>query len=182
MATLDVMKPVLGEQIGRKIAVIARRYRLLDGSGPACRPGAGLCVAAIHDLAGLSGHGLSYIVWEDPRIELLTVASCSVGAVGLVLRKSWARWLALALAARGIGSSGLNIMLGAIVMSLAGPALLILAGLTAWFAYSQGPADHLNIAGYYACFWVPAGVISTIAGASLARPVWRLWHELADRA
>ena len=238
-------------------------------------------------LAEWSGRGLSYEVWESQRIALLVAVACSVGAVGLMLRKSWARWLALAAALGGIGTGGLNIvwtiadpqlltwiqaleisfsaivglalvgpsvraqfesegadglwsssdlavrsirwtvlsqlvaipmllvyawvqpivpqtrgmalvlaavlgvgallcmgrkLLGAIVMSLAGPALLILAGLTAWFAHSRGAPGHLHVAGYYACFWAPAGVISTIAGLRLAKPVWRLWHELADRA
>ena len=249
-----------------------------------------VCLAAvmalgpvIHFFAEASGHGLSYSVWDSQRIGLLCAIACTGGAVGLVLRKAWARWMALAAAIGGVGTSGLNIvntigvqhemtwihavaisfsaivglallgpsvraqferegeqsvwssqdwsvrgiratvlsqlvaipmllvyawlqpivpqtrtmalvlaavlglgalltmgrkLLGALCLVLAGPALLALTAATAWLAHASGDPVNTSIAGYYACFWAPAGLISTLTGLSLIKPVWRLWSQL----
>ena len=234
-------------------------------------------------LADFSGHGLAYPVYESAAIAWLAALVCSVGAVGLVLRRSWARWLALAAALSGLGTSGLNIisslahpdaqtwvyaltltysaivglalvgpsvraqfesegadglwssrelsvrsvrgavlsqlvaipmlmvyawvqpvvpetknaalvlavvlgaaallsmgrkLSGALLLSLGGPALLVLTALSAWLAHVEGEGRELAIIGYYACFWIPAGLVSTFAGVVLARPVLRLWRQL----
>ena len=55
---------------------------------------------------------------------------------------------------------------------------MVLAGVTAWLAHAGGVPGHLNIAGYYACFWGPAGVIATLTGVALIKPVWALWSRL----
>lgn len=237
----------------------------------------------IHFCAEVSGHGLSYSVWDSPRIGLLCALACTTGALGLVLRKAWARWMALAAAIGGVGTSGLNIvntmgiqhemtwihavaicfsaivglallgpsvreqferegeaglwsssdwsvrgiratvlsqlvaipmllvyawmqpivpqtrtmalvlalvlglgalltmgrkLLGALCLVLAGPALLVLTATTAWLAHASGDPVNTSIASYYACFWTPAGLISTLTGLALVKPVWRLWSQL----
>lgn len=234
-----------------------------------------LALAPGLELVGeLSGLRLEYPLWEDRGWAILIALGCTVGAIGLLYRRSWARWMALAGAAAGLGTAGLNgigtllaepgldtwkyalvfsfsatvglalvgpsvraefeaegadgiwsardpvvrwirwsvlstlvaapmlvtyawvqpivaqtevaafvlaivlgvgavlcmarKVLGAVLLTLAGPALLVLTAVTAWLAHGQG---MLDIAGYYACFWVPAGVVSTIAGFMLAKPL-----------
>lgn len=231
----------------------------------------------------LLGHPLDYRVWDSDALGNMCAVVCVVGVVGLLARHSWARWLALAAAAAGIGTSGLNgvgtlaepsmatwvfalsasgsaivgltlagsemrtafesgdkdsvwrspdpivrgirwtlftqliaipmllvygssqaivpatggpaialafvlgaaavlcvrrKILGALLLALGGPALLILTAVTVWQARHGAPFD-LRIAGYYALFWVPAGIVSTVASVVLARPVLRLWRRLS---
>ena len=227
-------------------------------------------------------YALDYPAGLNPRIEVLAALTCTAGSIGVLARKSWARWLALAAALAGMGTGSLNLLgqlgdpsayawvysitvvfsgivgvallgpsvraefetegadgiwsskepavrairwtvlsqlvavpmllvyawsqpivletrtaavvlafvlggaallsmgrklAGPVLLVFGGPALLVLTAVTAWHAQAM-EAPALNIIGYYACFWVPAGVISTVAGCVLARPVLRLWKQL----
>lgn len=271
LAALILACAVVRDRVGLRVGVAALM---------ALAPGA-------YVLAELCGVGPAYPGWSSSaRVEVLTALVCTVGAVGLVARKSWARWLALAAALAGIGTGGLNylgvlfgrfggptiqawcfvlaivfsalvglalvgpsvrgqfesrgadgiwssrepavrairwsvlaqlvaipmllvyawsqpivaqtqmpavvlaaVLAGAALLSMArklagaallvlgGPGLLVLAAVSAWHAHAMG-AQELSIIGYYACFWVPAGLISTVAGFVLARPVVELWRQL----
>jgi hypothetical protein len=66
---------------------------------------------------------------------------------------------------------------GALGLALGGPALLLLTGATAWLAHAHGDPRELAIVGYYACFWLPAGVIATVTGAAMIRPLLGLWRR-----
>ena len=235
------------------------------------------------NLAELAGYVPPVVLWKHPAMALLSALVCTVGAVGLVQRRAWARWLALAGAAAGVGSAGLNgigtvleqpclhtclfalsfgfsaavgvallgpsvraeferdrdavwaspdpiakrlrwmvltqlvaipmlvvyaliqpivpatataalvlagvlgasaglclarKLVGALGLAIAGPALLVLTAVTAWQAQAAGGFPLLRIASYYACFWLPAGVVASATAIALIRPVLGLWREL----
>ena len=223
-----------------------------------------------------------YPEWSSSQvIEVFGAVACTAGSIGVLMRRSWARWIALAAALSGIGTGGLNLMgrwgeasleawvyaltvvfsaivlitligskvratfeteggdglwssrepavrairwtvlsqlvaipmllifvfaqpvvpemripalilalvlgcaallsmgrklAGAVLLVLGGPALLVLTALTAWLA--QWEPWTWRIVGYYACFWIPAGLISMVAGFVLVRPVVKLWKQL----
>jgi hypothetical protein len=72
-------------------------------------------------------------------------------------------------------------VIGALLLSLAGAALLVFTvfGLVSAGANSTEPGN-LQIMGYYAVFWAPAGVASVIASAALLRPVLGLLRNLGE--
>ena len=59
---------------------------------------------------------------------------------------------------------------GALLIALAGAALLVLTVVCAVAAVRAGPAERAII-GYYAVFWAPAGIASVLAGAVMLRPL-----------
>jgi hypothetical protein len=62
---------------------------------------------------------------------------------------------------------------------LAGALLLVLAGagLLAQTAVTLAKAHDLGIAGYYAAFWAPCGLLAIACGVKLARPTLRLMSQ-----
>jgi hypothetical protein len=88
---------------------------------------------------------------------------------------------ALALAGVQIGATVLCLLrkvVGALVLSLAGAALLVftIVGIAASWGSNAIEPGSLQIMGYYAVFWVPAGVASVLASAVLLGPVLTLWR------
>lgn len=61
-------------------------------------------------------------------------------------------------------------LVGAMLLVMAGAVLLVFTVVCAAATHGQGPTDPW-ILSYYAVFWVPAGVISLVAGAVLLRPL-----------
>ena len=61
-------------------------------------------------------------------------------------------------------------LIGALLLVVAGAGLLAQTAITALDAL---PGDR-GIAGYYAVFWLPAGVMAIACGIRLAGPTWRL--------
>jgi hypothetical protein len=64
-------------------------------------------------------------------------------------------------------------VVGAMLLSLAGVGLL---GLS-WATVSMGGCGALWITGYYAVFWIPAGLLSLVCAVMLAKPVWALLRK-----
>lgn len=60
-------------------------------------------------IAHLTGHEVvRFAAYPSARFSITLAVAIAVGAVGLVRRRMWARWLYLALGAAAIGSGGLN--------------------------------------------------------------------------
>ena len=60
-------------------------------------------------VAHLAGHRLvSFAAYPSPMFAVLLATATTLGAIGLVRRQMWARWLFLALGAAALGSGGLN--------------------------------------------------------------------------
>jgi hypothetical protein len=83
---------------------------------------------------------------------------------------------ALVLAAVQLGATVLCLLrkvVGALVLSLAGAALLV---FTIVCGVAAEP-ENARIVAYYAVFWVPAGIASVVASAALLRPLRTLLRE-----
>lgn len=92
---------------------------------------------------------------------------------------------ALVLAAVQIGATMLCVLrklVGALMLSLAGAALLVftvVCGVAVWGVREAEP-NSVNIMAYYAVFWVPAGVASLIASATMLRPLRQLLRHASS--
>jgi hypothetical protein len=85
---------------------------------------------------------------------------------------------ALVLAGVQLGATVLCLLrkvVGALLLSLAGAALLVFT-LACGVAVFELP-ESARIVAYYAVFWVPAGIASVIASATLLRPLRALLRE-----
>lgn len=83
------------------------------------------------------------------------------------------RELALALAGLQLAATLLCVrrkLVGAVLLALTGTALLAFTVYCASRTHVQASIDPWTMT-YYAVFWVPAGVVSLVAGAVLLRPV-----------
>jgi hypothetical protein len=70
-------------------------------------------------------------------------------------------------------------VVGALMLSLAGLALLVftvVCGIEVWALRGMEP-DSVRIVAYSAVFWVPAGLASVFASATLLRPLAALLRE-----
>lgn len=68
-------------------------------------------------------------------------------------------------------------VIGAVLLSLGGIALLVLTIVTISLADTKTDPYALMIASYYAVFWLPGAIFSAIAGISLAKPVTQLLRK-----
>jgi hypothetical protein len=92
---------------------------------------------------------------------------------------------ALVLAGVQIGATMLCVLrkvVGALLLSLAGAALLVftvVCGVAVWGVHEAEP-NSVNIMAYYTLFWVPAGVASVIASATMLRPLRQLLRHASS--
>jgi hypothetical protein len=180
---------------------------LLNGFGSLADPGvyawAHACVGAgcgslVLLLSGPSmrdafeGPAASASLWRsrEPVIRALrwTLISTLVAAPMLVVYANMqpivpgSVGFAWALAGVQLGATGLCLarkVVGALVLALAGAALLLftmVCVVAAWGLNALEPGS-LQIMGYYAVFWVPSGVASVVAGATMLRPLRTLLRE-----
>ena len=68
---------------------------------------------------------------------------------------------------------------GALLATLGGMALLVLTAASVQIA-GLDQLETVMILGYYACFWIPAGIVSTITGVTLARRITRSAERRSD--
>jgi hypothetical protein len=89
---------------------------------------------------------------------------------------------ALVLATVQIGATVLCLLrkvVGALLLSLAGAALLVftvVCSVAVWGVHEAEP-NSVRIMAYYTVFWVPAGVASVIASATMLRPLQKLLSD-----
>jgi hypothetical protein len=123
-------------------------------------------------------------VWASPHRIVTSVRwaiLANVVAVCMLLIYAWTQPVvpATALTAQvlaavlvvAIALAAMRKVVGAVLLVLGGVGLIAQTVATLWLA-SQG--DDATIVHYYTLFWVPAALLSLVAGAVLARPVLAL--------
>jgi len=124
-------------------------------------------------------------LWRNPDplvVGLRWTVLTSLGAAAMLLIYGLTqpivpetRLPAIVLAALIVFGSFLTVqqkIAGALLTTAGGMALLVLTSANAVIA-NLDEVNTAMILAYYACFWVPAGVISTITGVTLARRMLR---------
>lgn len=119
--------------------------------------------------------------WAARHPLLRTTVMAAFVAMPMLLVYAWIQPVVPATRTTAIVLAAALAVAGALTVrgKLAGALLLVLAGagLLAQTAVTVAKAHELWLAGYYAAFWAPCGLLAIACGARLARPTLRLMSQ-----
>jgi len=119
--------------------------------------------------------------WASRHRLLRTTVMAAFVAMPMLLVYAWIQPIVPATQTSAIVLAAALAVAGALTVrgKLAGALLLVLAGagLLVQTAVTVARAPELWLAGYYAAFWAPCGLLAIACGAKLARPTLRLMSQ-----